>query len=85
MLSAAASAPKAQTEESGLRESACGVGRAGWAWQAEELCHGVWEAGVPSILEELDAVLEKVSNLGLEVGAGKSGRKQTCETCGAIV
>ena len=53
-----------------MRESACGIGAAGWVWRAEQSGRGVWAAGVPSNVEELDAVLENSSNLGLEVGAG---------------
>ena len=56
-----------------MREGARGVGRAGWVWRAEESYRGLWASGVPSFLEELDAILENFSNIGLEVGAGKSG------------
>ena len=52
----------------------------GWVWRAEQSGRGVWEAGVPSNPKKLDVVLEKSSILGLEVGVGNSGRKQTCNT-----
>ena len=64
------SAKSAREGEWGEGECVRDRGGGVWVWRAEQSGRRVWAAGVPSNVEELDAVLENSSNLGLEVRLG---------------